>query len=65
MQQCWLGAQHVYTMLQVLQAEADDAAGKAISQYMYRAFNDIGDVPTADSNPLVRRNNLSKTNPLL
>ena len=55
----------MYTMLQVLQAEADDAAGKAISQYMYRAFNDIGDVPTADSNPLVRRNKLSKTNPLL
>jgi len=49
-----------------MQAEADDRAGKAISRYMRRAFADTTGEPTADSNPLLRRNHkLSATNPLL
>ena len=51
--------------MQILQAEADDAAGKAIQRYMYRAFNDMSGEPTSDSNPLLRQNKLSRTNPLL
>ncbi|KAL0035657.1 hypothetical protein WJX79_006249 [Trebouxia sp. C0005] len=50
---------------QILQAEADEAAGRAIQQYMYRAFNDRSGEPTSDSNPLLRQHKLSKTNPLL
>jgi hypothetical protein len=52
--------------LQVMQAEADEKAGKAIQRYISRAFNDATGEPTADSNPLLRRNHkLSATNPLL
>ena len=51
---------------QVMQAEADEKAGKAIQRYISRAFNDATGEPTADSNPLLRRNHkLSATNPLL
>lgn len=50
---------------QILQAEADEAAGRAIQQYMYRAFNDMSGEPTSDSNPLLRQHKLSRTNPLL
>ncbi|KAL3136541.1 hypothetical protein ABBQ38_005789 [Trebouxia sp. C0009 RCD-2024] len=50
---------------QILQTEADEAAGKALQRYMYRAFNDLSGAPTTDSNPLVRQNKLSRTNPLL
>ncbi|KAL4436390.1 hypothetical protein ABPG77_009952 [Micractinium sp. CCAP 211/92] len=51
---------------QVMQAEADVKAGKAIERYMRMAFNDATGEPTADSNPLLRRNHkLSATNPLL
>lgn len=50
---------------QILQAEADEAAGKAIQRYMYRAFNEMSGEPTSDSNPLLRQNKLSRTNPLL
>ena len=55
---------HVYHV-QILQAEADEAAGKAIQRYMYRAFNEMSGEPTSDSNPLLRQNKLSRTNPLL
>jgi hypothetical protein len=49
-----------------MQAEADEKAGKAIQRYISRAFNDATGEPTADSNPLLRRNHkLSATNPLL
>lgn len=52
--------------LQVMQADADAKAGKAIERYMRMAFNDATGEPTADSNPLLRRNHkLSATNPLL
>ena len=50
---------------QVLQAEADDAADKALSRYLYRAFSDAGGYSSTDNNPLLRRNKLSRTNPLL
>ena len=52
---------------QVMQAEADAKAGKAIQRYIYSAFRDQTGEPTAaDANPLVRRNHkLSATNPLL
>jgi hypothetical protein len=51
---------------QVMQAEADDRAGKAIARYIRLAFNDATGEPTRDSNPLLRRNHkLSATNPLL
>lgn len=51
---------------QVLQAEADTKAGKAIQRYMYMAFNDTTGEATADVNPLLRHNKrLSATNPLL
>lgn len=49
-----------------MQADADAKAGKAIERYMRMAFNDATGEPTADSNPLLRRNHkLSATNPLL
>ena len=52
--------------LQVMQAEADDKAGKAIARYMHMAFNETTGEPTRDSNPLLRRSHkLSATNPLL
>lgn len=52
---------------QVMQADADDRAGKAISRYIYSAFRDQTGEPTADSNPLLRpgRSKLNATNPLL
>jgi hypothetical protein len=51
---------------QVMQAEVDDRAGKAIQRYMYMAFNDATGEATADVNPLLRRNRrLTATNPLL
>lgn len=51
---------------QVMQAEADDKAGKAIARYMRMAFNDATGEATLDSNPLLRRNHkLRATNPLL
>ena len=50
----------------MLQAEADDKAGKAIQRYMHMAFRDATGEATRDSNPLLRRNHkLSATNPLL
>ena len=51
---------------QVMQSEVDDAAGQKISRFMYNAFKD-GDAAgdSADNNPLLRRNKLSSTNPLL
>ena len=49
-----------------MQAEADAQASKAIERYVRRAFSDATGEPTADSNPLLRRNHkLSATNPLL
>lgn len=56
----------VPALLQVMQAEADDKAGKAIARYIHMAFSDSTGEPTRDSNPLLRRNHkLSATNPLL
>ena len=55
----------VLWVVQILQTEADEAAGRALQQYMYRAFSDLSGAPTTDSNPLVRQNKLSRTNPLL
>lgn len=55
----------LWNAVQILQTEADEAAGKALQRYMYRAFNDLSGAPTTDSNPLVRQNKLSRTNPLL
>jgi hypothetical protein len=46
----------------ILQAEADAKAGKAIDRMMFRAFRDDS---YWDTNPLLRRNNLSSSNPLL
>jgi hypothetical protein len=52
--------------MQVLQAEADDKAGKAIARYIRMAFSDATGEPTSDLNPLLRQNHkLSATNPLL
>ena len=48
-------------VMHALQAEADDEVSKAIDRYMFRAFRD----DNADTNPLLRRNNLSASNPLL
>lgn len=48
-----------------MQADVDDAAGKAIARYLHMAFRDGTGAPTADDNPLMRRNRLSATNPLL
>lgn len=51
---------------QVLQAEVDDKAGKAIQRYMYMAFNDVTGEPTRDANPLKKgRTRLAPSNPLL
>lgn len=51
---------------QVMQAEADEAATKAIQRYIYRAFSDATGEPTSDANPLLRRSRkTSATNPLL
>lgn len=44
-----------------LQAETDERVSKAIDRYMFRAFRD----DESDSNPLLRKNNLSVSNPLL
>ena len=52
-------------VLQVIQAEADDAAGKALARAVYRAFSDVNGAAAPDSNPLLRRNKLSASNPLL
>ncbi|KAK9840542.1 hypothetical protein WJX81_000450 [Elliptochloris bilobata] len=49
---------------QVMQAEADDAAGKALARAVYRAFSDSNGPSAPDSNPLLRRNKLSASNPL-
>lgn len=51
---------------QVMQAEADEKAGRQIERYVRSAFNDATGEPTSDSNPLLRRNKrLTATNPLL
>ena len=50
---------------QVWQAEVDDAAGKAIQAYIYSAFNDATGEAGPDNNPLLRRNKLTSSNPLL
>ena len=51
---------------QVMQAEADDEAGKAIARYIYSAFSETTGAPTRDTNPLLRRDKrTSATNPLL
>ena len=51
---------------QVMQSEVDDAAGQKISRFVYNAFKDGGATGYgADNNPLLRRNKLSSTNPLL
>ena len=44
------------------QAEADETAGQEISRHIFRLFRDDHSL---DSNPLMRRNNLSSSNPLL
>ena len=46
---------------QVLQAEADAAA----ERFLCRAFSDAGGCSSPDNNPLLRRNKLSSSNPLL
>jgi hypothetical protein len=49
-----------------MQAEADEAAAKAIQRYIFRAFSDATGEPTSDANPLLRRSRkASATNPLL
>lgn len=55
--------QKVRRVRQVMQAEADEQAGKVIAQYVYRAFgpDDEGTV----LNPVLRKTKLSATNPLL
>lgn len=50
---------------QVMQAEADDAAEKALARALYRAFNDSSGYASTDTNPLQRRSKLSDSNPLL
>lgn len=51
---------------QVMQSEVDDAARQKISRFVYNAFKDGGATGGgADNNPLLRRNKLSSTNPLL
>lgn len=47
---------------QVMQAEADDKAGKALDRYIFREFRDDSSL---DTNPLMRKNNLTRSNPLL
>jgi predicted ATP-dependent protease len=49
---------------QALQAEADQQAEKELARFMYRQFNEFTG-PTSDSNPLLRPNKLTRTNPLL
>lgn len=50
---------------QVAQAEADDAAEKALARAFYRAFKDSAGYSSTDTNPLLRRSKLSDSNPLL
>lgn len=50
---------------QVMQAEADDAAEKALARELYRAFNDSSGYSSTDTNPLLRKSKLSDSNPLL
>lgn len=50
---------------QVMRAEAEAAADRALAQALYREFNDIGGHHSADTNPLLRRSKLSASNPLL
>jgi hypothetical protein len=50
---------------QVWQAEVDEAASKAIQRYIFMAFNDTTGEATADSNPIMRENRLTSSNPLL
>ena len=45
-----------------MQAEADEKMAKAIDQKIFRAFDSSSEL---DTNPLLRRNNLSVSNPLL
>ncbi|KAK9918590.1 hypothetical protein WJX75_005185 [Coccomyxa subellipsoidea] len=51
--------------LGVMQAEADDAAEKALARELYRAFNDSSGYSSTDTNPLLRKSKLSDSNPLL
>lgn len=50
--------------MQAIQAEADQQAEKELARFMYRQFNEFTG-PTSDSNPLLRPNKLTRTNPLL
>ena len=50
---------------QVMRAEAEAAADKALAKALYREFNDIGGQHSSDTNPLHRRSKLSSSNPLL
>lgn len=50
---------------QVAQAEADEAAGRALASAVYRAFREHTGPSAPDSNPLLRRNKLTASNPLL
>ena len=55
----------VLLFVQVMQAEADSAAGKALARAVYRAFSNTNAPSAPDSNPLLRHNKLSASNPLL
>lgn len=51
--------------VKVVQAEVDEARNRALAKALYREFNDTGGYHSADSNPLLRKNKLSASNPLL
>lgn len=50
---------------QIMQQEVKNKRDKAITQYLYRAFNEPSDYGVADSNPLGNNHRLTATNPLL
>jgi hypothetical protein len=50
---------------QVARQEAEDARGRAIHHYLSSVLNGYDGTSNTDSNPLLRRNKLSATNPLL
>lgn len=50
---------------QVARQEAEDARGRAIHHYLSSVLSGYDGTSNTDSNPLLRRNKLSATNPLL
>ena len=50
---------------QVVRAEAEAAAERALAKALFREFNDVGGQHSSDTNPLLRRSKLSASNPLL